>query len=158
MSIIDVLEHTHREIDGLFLSVDRAVAAGKHRLARALFHKLSVRVLGAMHAKQAIVYPRLAFDARLGTEVADACRANAGIEEAIDRLRITAMSPEAWRDEIRALRRKLSEHAMAERWVLFPIATLALTDAQLCSLADQFRAYEPVAASVAGPTITYTAA
>ena len=39
-----------------------------------------------------------------------------------------------------------------------PIATLALTDAQLHTIADEFRAYEPVAASVAGPTITYTAA
>jgi hypothetical protein len=158
VSILELLEQNQREIDGLFQAVDRAVLANKPRFARALFHKLSIKILGSIHAKKAIVYPRLVFDARLGAEVAEATRADAAIEAAIDRLRIDAMPLDAWRHEIRKLRGRLADHAMSERWVLFPIATLALTDAQMHTIADEFRAYEPVAASVAGPTITYTAA
>ncbi|MEO8702264.1 MAG: hemerythrin domain-containing protein [Kofleriaceae bacterium] len=157
MLITELLERAHRELDAMFEDVDVAVSQGKHRLAREQFRRLSIRLIATMRAEHATVYPRLAFVAGLADEVSEAAREHDRIERAINEIRLAGLAPMDWRDRVGELRNTVADHARAEQWVLFPIATLALTSADLKSLADAFLAYEPIAASVAGPSITYEA-
>lgn len=154
MTIVEVLQHVHREIDALFQEVEDASAANKHRLAREVFRKLSNRLIACMRAEHAVVYPHLAF-AHLAAEVELSTREHARIEREINQIRLGAMPPELWRGRVKTLRQRVADHAISEKWVVFPIATLMLSADELQTIANDFRAYEAVAASVAGPSITY---
>jgi len=158
MTIVELLQRKHHEVDALFSEVDYAAAASKYRLARATFRGLSIKLIASMRAVNAVVYPRFAFHARLAAEVTDASREHYRIERAINHIRIGALAPEEWRAAVRELRRMVDDHATAAECALFPFATLALTGDELRTIATEFLAYEPVAASVAGPSITYDTA
>lgn len=157
MSITELLERAHRELDALFEGVEVAAAQGKYRLARETFRRLSIKLIATMRAEHATVYPRLAFVAGLASEVAEASREHDQIERAINDIRLGGLAPADWRDRVGVLRTKVADHARAEHWVLFPIAMLALSAADLAALAQAFLAYVPIATSVAGPSITYEA-
>jgi len=157
MTIVELLQRKHHEVDALFSEIDYAAAASKHRLARATFRGLSIKLIASMRAVHAVVYPRFAFHG-LAAEVTDASREHYRIERAINHIRIGALSPEEWRAAVRELRWMVDDHATAAECALFPFATLALTGDELRTIATEFLAYEPVAASVAGPSITYDTA
>jgi len=158
MTIFELLEHKHQELARLFRDVDHAVAASKHRLAHAVFRELSVKLIACLRAEHAVVYPQFAYLARLETEIAEASREHDVMEGTINHIRLAMLTPDDWHEAVKRLHSQVVAHAITEQWVLFPIATLALSADELRAIGVQFLAYEPIAASVAGPSITYDGA
>ncbi len=158
MTIFDVLQRRQQELEVLFREIDAAVAADKHRLARARFRELSVKLIACLRAEHAVVYPRFAYLAHLHAEIADASREHDAIERAINHIRLSLLEPAAWHAAVTVLKDLVAAHAVTEEWVVFPMAHVILTSEALCEIGEAFMAYEPIAASVAGPSITYDVA
>jgi iron-sulfur cluster repair protein YtfE (RIC family) len=158
MTIFEVLAQRHGELERLFHDVDEAVAASKHRLARAVFRELSVKLIACLRAEHAVVYPRFAYLAQLETEVAEASREHDAIERAINHIRLAMLTPDEWHEAVKRLQAQVAAHATTEEWVVFPMARLVIGDEDLRAIGAQFVAYEPIAASVAGASITYDVA
>lgn len=108
-----------------------------------------------MRAEHAVVYPRFAFDAGLEDEVTRAIREHDRIEQAINHLRLSGLGPDAWGGAMTRLQLLVSDHLETEEWILFPVARLRLSTEAATAIAAEFEAYQPVAASVAAPSITY---
>ncbi|HEU0032061.1 MAG TPA: hemerythrin domain-containing protein [Kofleriaceae bacterium] len=142
-------------MEPLFRQIEAAATAGEPARARELFHTLSTRLIACMRAEHSIVYPKFAFAANLGDEVREASREHDRIERAINQIRIAPLSDEDWLTAVRQLERSVAEHAQSEEWVLFPIASLALSHEELRGLGEEFQRYQAIAASVAGASITY---
>jgi hypothetical protein len=138
MTIVEVLQHVHQDIDALFQEVEGASVANKHRVAREVFRKLSNRLIACMRAEHAVVYPHLAF-AHLAAEVELATREHARIEGEINQIRLGAMPPELWRARVKSLRQRVADHAISEKWVVFPIATLMLLARRAQTIANDFQ-------------------
>jgi len=155
MTIFDVLARQHGEIDGLFRELQAELAAGHEVEARTRFQALSTKLIACMRAEHAVVYPRFAFEAGLDDEVARAIREHDRIEQAINHLRLAPLAPDAWNGAVTRLQLLVADHLETEEWILFPVARLRLTSEAASKLAADFEAYQPVAAAVAAPSITY---
>jgi hypothetical protein len=155
MTICEVLERQHREVDALFHQIEAAHAANKLKLAHATFRVLSTKLIACMQAEHSAVYPRLSQVVGLHDEVCAALREHEEIERTINHIRLAPLTPEAWIEVVRWLASQVTAHVAAEEWVLFPIACLAFSRQQLVQLGDDFLRFEPVVAAVAGASITY---
>ncbi len=154
-TIFDALTRQHRDIEELFGAVQDAIASDQLPLAETRFHRLSIKLIAGISAAHAVVYPRFADSAGLVGEVGQARREHDAIEQEINHVRVGTLSAQHWRDSIARLGRMVADHAEFEECELFPIAQLMLPPAQQRKLAADFQSYEPVAASVAGVSITY---
>ncbi|MDQ3366270.1 MAG: hemerythrin domain-containing protein [Myxococcota bacterium] len=155
MTIFDVLAEQHGQIDALFREVQSALGGHKNRVARARFQELSTKLIACMRTEHAIVYPRFAFLAGLEDEVVRAIREHDKIEQAINHLRLGALAPDLFQGALTRLQLLVADHVETEEWILFPVARLRLTTEDARQLADEFRAFQPVAAAAAAPSITY---
>lgn len=155
MTIFEVLAKQHGEVEALFREVKHAAAGGNEAAAHATFQTLSTQLIACMRAEHAVVYPRFAFLAGLEDEVARAIREHDRIEQAINSLRLAALPLELWQAALTRLQALVTDHVETEEWILFPVARLRLTREQVTQIAVEFAAYQPVAASVAAPSITY---
>ncbi|MEJ7597249.1 MAG: hemerythrin domain-containing protein [Kofleriaceae bacterium] len=155
MTICELLERQHREVDALFQQIEDAYAANKFRLAHAGFRVVSTKLIACMQAEHSVVYPRFSQVVGLHDEVCAALREHDEIERAINHIRLAPLSPQAWFEAVQWLKSLVSNHVASEEWVLFPVACLAFSRQQLAQLADDFQRYEPIVAAVAGASITY---
>ncbi|HEY5933521.1 MAG TPA: hemerythrin domain-containing protein [Kofleriaceae bacterium] len=155
MTICEVLERQHREVDALFKQIEDAYAANKLRLAHAAFRVVSTKLIACMQAEHSVVYPRLSQVVGLHDEVCAALREHDEIERTINHIRLAPLTTEAWMEAVRWLASQVSNHAASEEWILFPVACLAFSRQQLVDLGDDFLRFEPVVAAVAGASITY---
>ena len=155
MTIVDLLEHRHRDLAELFGQVEDAAASADHVRMRERFGARATAVIALMRAEHAIVYPRFAYLAGLHEEVVQARRVQVRIEAAINDLRLAPMTVDAWRATVAHLRRLITHHAETEAWILFPVAALRIGRDELARIGEEFLAFEAVAASTAGPSITY---
>lgn len=155
MTIFDVLAERQRELETLFRRTTEAFGGGRSDEARSLAQELTTKLLACMRAEHSIVYPCFAFSAGLGDEVARAIEEHGRIEDAINWLRIGPQDDWAWRGALTALQLMVANHVETEEYFLFPVARLRLTPEQASQLAREFATFEPLAASVAQPSITY---
>lgn len=154
-TIFDVLRETHREIEELFGDVQNAIHTEQYELAEMLFQLVSVKLVSAMSAEHAVVYPRFARDAKLVTETAQALREHDGIEQMIDRIRIGGLPQVAWCEAVAQLGTLVADHADCEECTLFPLASLELSTEQLQDIARDFQARVAQTTPIAGASITY---
>ncbi|MBA3820622.1 MAG: hemerythrin domain-containing protein [Deltaproteobacteria bacterium] len=155
MTIFEVLAEQHGRVEALFREVQSALGANKDRVARARFQELSTTLIACMRTEHAIVYPRFAFLAGLDEEVTRAIREHDRIEQAINHLRLGALTPDLYQGALTRLQLLVADHVETEEWILFPVARLRLSTEDARKLADEFRAFQPVAAAAAAPSITY---
>jgi len=152
MTIIDVLEAQHRDLDAWFDDVNDAADIER---ARTLFRELSTKLLARMRAENAVVYPRIAFSCKLRDEVCRATCEHERIEAAVNELRLAAMEPEEWRVAVCVLQQRVADHAAAEHWSLFSLAAIVMSHAELCRIANDYLAFEAASAAIAAASITY---
>jgi hypothetical protein len=155
MSIFEVLGRQQREIEELFGDIKNAVSTNQRELAYVTFQLLSMKLIAAMRAEHAVVYPRFERDAKLIDEVAQARREHDAIEQLITRIRVTGLRKDAWAREVAALAKLVAQHAELEEYTLFPLAALAIPMAELSKIGVEYKACHTMATSVAGPSITY---
>jgi hypothetical protein len=155
MTVFEVLRRKHRELDAAFDAIERTDSFAD---ADAKFRDLATRIVAYLRAERAVVYPRLATTEGIridANEVAQVSRVQERIEKTIDHLRLGALGEPTWRAAARTLREQLVDLANLEEWVVFPLASLALSTAELNAIADDLLAYEPLALRVSSVTITY---
>jgi iron-sulfur cluster repair protein YtfE (RIC family) len=155
MTICEVLERQHREVEALFQQIEDAYAAKKLKLAHAAFRVLSTKLIACMQAEHSVVYPRLSQVVGLHDEVCAALREHEEIERTINHIRLAPLTPDGWIEVVRWLGTQVSAHVASEEWVLFPVACLAFSRQQLVELGNDFLRFELVVAAVAGASITY---
>lgn len=155
MTIFELLARKHGEIDALFRQTQDALAASRADQARTWFDMLSTSLIACMRAENAVVYPRFAHLAGLEDEVIHAIREHDRIEQAVNHLRLVPLTLDAWQGALTRLQVLVCDHVETEEWILCPVARLRLTTAEATKLGEEFAAYEPIAASVASPSITY---
>jgi hypothetical protein len=157
MTVFEVLRRKHRELDAAFDAIERTDSFAD---ADAKFRDLSTRIVAHLRAERCVVYPRLAatdgirIDAH---ELGQVTRVQDRIEKAIDHLRLGALTEATWRAATRTLREHLGDLANLEEWVVFPLASLAMSTSELRAIADGVLAFEPVALRMSSVTITYDA-
>jgi hypothetical protein len=157
MTVFEVLRRKHRELDAAFDAIERTDSFAD---ADAKFRDLATRIVAYLRAERTVVYPRLASADGLridANEVAQVTRVQERIEKTIDHLRLGALGEPTWRAAARTLREQLVDLANLEEWVVFPLASLAFSSAELRAIAAELLAYEPVALRVSSVTITYDA-
>ena len=154
-TIFDVLRKTHREVEELFGDVQNAIHTEQFDIAETLFQLVSVKLVSAMRAEHAVVYPRFARDANLVDEIAQALREHDGIERMIDLIRIGGLPRVEWCETIGQLGTLVADHADCEECTLFPLASLELTTDQLQEMARDFQDRVKQTAPIAGASITY---
>ena len=155
MTIFEALRATHREIEGLFGDVQNAIATEQHELAEMLFQLASVKIVSAMRAEHAVVYPRFAKEAGLVDEVAEALREHTGIERMIDLLRVGGLESAEWTAAVEQLGTLVADHADCEECTLFPIASLSLSTETLIEIGRDYQERMQQIAPIAGASITY---
>ncbi len=155
MTIFELLARKHGEIDALFRQTHDALAASRADQARNWFDILSTTLIACMRAEHAVVYPRFAHLAGLEDEVIQAIREHDRIEQAVNHLRLAPLAPDAWHGALTRLQVLVNDHVETAAWILFPVARLRLSTAEGTKIGEEFAAYEPIAASVASPSITY---
>lgn len=155
MAIFDLLSKQCREIEELFGDVQNAVISDQMELAEVTFQLLSVKLITAMRAEHATVYPRIADATGLVHEVLVAVKQHDEIEQAINNVRLGALAQDAWCDGIAHLGKLVADHADYEEQTLFPVARLSLSNLQQRRIAADYMCFQPVAASVASVSITY---
>src|SRR4051812_12109914 len=96
LTIFDALRKTHREIEELFGDVQNAIHSQQQDLSEAMFQLISVKLVAAMQAEHAVVYPRFAKEANLVDEVTQALKEHDGIERMIDMLRVGGLPFAEW--------------------------------------------------------------
>jgi hypothetical protein len=157
MTVFEVLRRRHRELDAAFDAIERT---DSYADADAKFRDLSTRIIAHLRAERSVVYPRLAatngiqIDAH---ELGQVTRVQDRIEKTIDHLRLGALTEATWRAATRTLREQLGDLANLEEWVVFPLASLAMSTSELRAIADGVVAFEPVAMRMSSVTITYDA-
>lgn len=154
-TIFDVLRKTHREVEELFGDVQNAIHIEQFGLAETLFQLVSVKLVSAMRAEHAVVYPRFARDGQLVDDVAQALREHDGIERMIDLLRVGGLSRDEWCETVAQLGTLVADHADCEECTLFPLASLALTTPQLQEIARDYQQRVVQTTPIAGASITY---
>lgn len=152
MTIVEVLEAQHRDLEAWFDAINDAADIER---ARAMFRALSTTLLARMRAEHAVVYPRIAFACKLRDEVSRATQEHERIEAAVNALRLAAMDPEEWRVAVCVLQQRVADHAAAERWSLFSLAEIVMSHEDLRRIADDYRALESSASALAATSITY---
>jgi len=152
MTIVELLEAQHRELDGWFDAINDAADIER---ARTMFRDVSTKLLARMRAEHAVVYPRIAFACKLRDEVSRATQEHERIEAGINALRLAAMDPEEWRVAVCVLQQRVADHAAAERWSLFSLAEIVMSHEDLCRIADDYRALESAGSVLAATSITY---
>lgn len=155
MTVFELLARKHGEIDALFSQTHDALAASRPDQARTWFDLLSTNLIACMRAENAVVYPRFAHLAGLEDEVIQAIREHDRIEQAVNHLRLVPLTQDAWQGALTRLQVMVTNHVETEDWILFPVARLRLSTAEATKIGEEFAAYEPIAASVASPSITY---
>ncbi|MBL9015003.1 MAG: hemerythrin domain-containing protein [Myxococcales bacterium] len=154
-TIFDVLRETHREVEELFGDVQSAIHTEQYELAEALFQLLSVKLIAAMRAEHAVVYPRFARDAKLGAETEQALLEHDGIERMIDWIRVGGLPQDEWCEAVAKLGTLVADHADCEECTLFPLASLELSSDQLHEIGLDFVQRMMQTTPVAGASITY---
>ena len=154
MTIFELLTRDHRQLDMRFREVHAFMVDGQLEAAHEAFQALSVTLLGSMRAEHAVVYPRFAF-VGLREEVTQALREHDQIEQTVNHIRLAGLPAAEWQRSVELLERQIRAHVEAEETVLFPFARWALSDQDALDLAAEFEGYQPFAASVSGPSITY---
>ena len=154
-TIFDVLRKTHREVEELFGDVQNAIHTGQLDIAETLFQLLSVKLVSAMRAEHAVVYPRFSRDAKLATEIEQALLEHDGIERMIDWIRVGGLPQVEWCETVAKLGTLVADHVDCEECTLFPLASLELTTAQLQDIGRDFLQRMVQTAPVAGAAITY---
>lgn len=154
-TIFEILGWQQGELEMLFRQVNDASGRGRLELARSRFVELSNKLLGVMHAEDTIVYPQFARLADLQEECIRASHEHARIESAVNHIRLAGLSDDAWRGAVTRLQVLCADHLETEEWILFPVATLRISTADAARIGAEFLAYEPVAESVAAPSITW---
>lgn len=154
-TIFDVLRKTHREVEELFGDVQNAIHTQQIDLAETLFQLLSVKLVSAMRAEHAVVYPRFARDAKLGAETEQALLEHDGIERMIDWIRVGGLPQDEWCEAVVKLGTLVADHADCEECTLFPLASLELTTDQLQEIGLDFQQRMTQTTPVAGASITY---
>lgn len=157
MTIFEVLRCKH---PGIAASFDELDAGVSREVARAGFAALASRIAACLRAERAVLFPRVRARSRGSStdELAEATRYHEVIERALERLRVEPLADDAWRAGLGELRQQLVELATTEEWTIFPLASLAFSNAELCAIASELLACEPREAVVAGVTISYTPA
>ena len=158
MTIFELLAQQHVEIDAAFRDIHAALERKEHGAARALFSKLSTKLLASMRAEHAVVYPCFAYDAGLEDEIKRAIREHQSIEQSINHLRLIPLAPDPWHGALTRLQILVADHLETEEWILFPVARLRLSPAQATKLAAEFIAFRTIAMPTTSCTITYDAA
>jgi hypothetical protein len=158
MTIFELLAREHTEVDDSFHAIQCALERRDVSDARACFDKLSKKLLAAMRAEHAVVYPSFAYHAGLGDEVKRAIREHDQIEQAINRLRLVPLAPECWQGALARLHVLVADHVDTEEWILFPVARLRLSTEQATKLADEYIASRDRALPTTACSITYDAA
>ena len=158
MTIFELLAQEHVEVETAFRDIHAALERKDHGGARTRFNTLSTRLLAAMRAEHAVVYPSFAYHAGLTDEVKRAIREHQSIEQSINQLRLIPLAPEAWRGALTRLQILVADHMETEEWILFPVARLRLTTEQATKLAGEFSAFQTIALPTTACSITYDAA
>ena len=158
MTVFEVLRRKHRELDAALDAIERTESFAD---AEQQFLELATRIVAFLRAERSVVYPQMAraesgmqFEAH---ELAQATRYQDRIERAVDHLRLGGLCEGTWRAAVRSLRDQIADLASFEEWVVFPFASLALSTTELCHIAGELLAYEPVAMRFSCVTITYDA-
>lgn len=154
-TIFEALRTSHREVEGLFGDVQNAVDSGQIELAKMLFQLVSVKLVAAMRAEHAVVYPRFAKEANLVDEVTEALREHHGIEQMIDLLRVGGLDADEWCDAAAQLGTLVADHADSEECTLFPIASLSFDRKALTEIADDYLSCVKQTVPIAGASITW---
>ena len=152
MTIVEVLEAQHRDLDAWFDDVNDAADIER---ARAMFRDLSTKLIARMRAEHAVVYPRIAFGCKLRDEVCHATREHERIEAAVNELRLADMPADEWRVAVCVLQQLVADHHAAEHWSLFSLASIVMSHAELCRIADDYLAFEASSVTTAAASITY---
>jgi hypothetical protein len=158
MTIFELLAQQHVEIHAAFRDIHAALERKEHGPARALFAKLSTKLLASMRSEHAIVYPAFVYEAGLVDEVKCAIREHQSIEQSINHLRLIPLLLESWQGALTRLQVLVADHVETEEWTLFPVARLRLTPAQATKLAAEFLAFQTIALPTTSCSITYDAA
>ncbi len=158
MTIFELLARQHVEVEGAFRDIHAALERKDHGTSRALFSKLSAKLLASMRSEHAVVYPSFAYHAGLADEVKRAIREHQKIEQSINQLRLIPLAPESWRGALTRLQLLVADHLETEEWILFPVARLRLTTEDATRLAAEFSAFQLIALPTSGCSITYDAA
>jgi hypothetical protein len=155
MTIFEALRATHREIEGLFGDVQNAIATDQYEIAEMLFQLTSVKIVSAMRAEHAVVYPRFAREAGLVDEVSQALREHSGIEHMVDLIRVGGLEYTEWCAAVAQLGELVADHADCEECTLFPIASLSFSSDQLTEMGRDYEERMKQIAPIAGTSITY---
>jgi iron-sulfur cluster repair protein YtfE (RIC family) len=158
MTIFELLAQQHVEIEAAFRDIHAALERKEHGPARALFAKLSTKLLASMRSEHAVVYPAFAYEAGLEDEVKRAIREHQSIEQSINHLRLIPLSLDSWQGALTRLQVLVADHLETEEWILFPVARLRLSPAQATKLAAEFLAFQTIALPTTSCSITYDAA
>lgn len=154
MTIFEVLARQYRDVAALFAQVYDNLDNSRDELARVAFRILSVKLIAGIRAEHAVVYPRFAF-VGLGDEVSESQRGHTEIEDTINHLRLAQLKTLHWRRIVELLERQVNRHYETVDQELFPFAQLTLSRGEAEQIACDFLTYEPLATTVAGPSITY---
>ena len=158
MTVFEVLRRKHHELDAALEAIERTESLADAELQ---FCELATRIVAFLRAERSVVYPKMAraeSGMRLEAhELSQATRYQDRIERAVDHLRLGALPEGTWRAAVRSLRDQIADLASFEEWVVFPFASLALSTVELCHIAGEMLAYEPVAMRFSSVTITYDA-
>ena len=154
-TIFDVLRKTHREVEELFGDVQNAIHTQQFDIAETLFQLVSVKLVSAMRAEHAVVYPRFARDAKLHVETEQALLEHDGIERMIDWIRVGGLPQDEWCETVAKLGTLVADHADCEECTLFPLASLEMSTAQLQDIGKDFVERMAQTTPVAGASITY---
>lgn len=154
MTIFEVLRRDYADITGLFRQIQEHLQQNREQRAREVFQGLAQKLLAGMQAERAIVLPRFAF-CGLSTEVADAQRQHALIEETVNQLRLVPLVTFHWQGVVELLERLVTRYVDLLEEEVFPFAQLTLDVGDPERIATDYLAYEVFTSRVAGASITY---
>lgn len=154
MTIYEVLRGHYADLAAQFARIDEHLKCDSEREARTVFQDLAKKLLAGMHAERTSALPRFAF-AGLREEVAEVLRHHALIDETVAQLRIAQLPAFHWHGVLELLQRLVQRHIRYFEEDVFPFAQLTLDPEQTAQIERDYFAFVPVAAEVAGASITY---
>lgn len=154
MTIYEVLRGHYADLAAQFAQIDEHLACDSEREARTVFHDLAQNLLAGMHAERTAALPRFAF-AGLRQEVAEVVRHHGLIEETVSQLRIAQLPAFHWHGVLELLGQLVRRHVQYLEEDVLPFAQLTLAPEEIEQIERDYRAFAPVAAQVAGASITY---
>jgi hemerythrin superfamily protein len=129
----DALAQDHRKVLALLDRLAETVNAATMRRAAMLFQVKRMLTAHAL-AEEDIIYPMLHDDAHRAEEAKKLYREHADIKVRLFELEHKAKDDPSWIDDIRALRRIISEHAREEEETEFPKLRAALDERRTSNL------------------------